>query len=81
MENKFRLQLTFVIYLIIMAIIIILKPSHMYNSDGSLKQFGSGPSKTLFPLWFIIFLGAFIAYYVSHVTLFISSSYKPMEKA
>lgn len=76
MEKNFRIQLAFVIYLILMAIIIILKPSHMYNKDGTLKQFGSGPTKTLFPLWFIIFLGAFLAYYLSHVALFISSSAK-----
>ena len=76
MEKNFRIQLAFVIYLIIMSIIIILKPSHMYNSDGTIKEFGSGPNKTLFPLWFIIFLGAFIAYYLSHVALFIGSSYK-----
>ena len=76
MEKNFRIQLAFVIYLILMAIIIILKPSHMYNTDGTLKQFGSGPTKTLFPLWFIIFLGAFVSYYMSHVALFIANSYK-----
>jgi hypothetical protein len=76
MDNNFRIQLAFVIYLIIMAIIIIMKPSHMYNSDDSLKQFGSGQNKTLFPLWFMIFLGAFMAYYLSHVALFVSSSYR-----
>lgn len=76
MEKNFRIQLAFVIYLILMAIIIILKPSHMYNTDGTLKQFGSGPNKTLFPLWFIIFLGAFLAYYLSHVALFITNSAK-----
>ena len=76
MEKNFRIQLAFVIYLILMAIIIILKPPHIYNKDGDLKQFGSGPNKTLFPLWFLIFLGAFAAYYFSHVALFISSSVK-----
>ena len=76
MEKNFRIQLAFVIYLVIMAIIIVMKPSHMYNSDGALKQFGSGQNKTLFPLWFMIFLGAFIAYYLSHVALFVSNSYK-----
>ena len=76
MQKNFRIQLAFVIYLVLMAIIIILKPSHMYNNDGTLKQFGSGPNKTLFPLWFLIFLGAFLAYYLSHVTLFIASSAK-----
>jgi sterol desaturase/sphingolipid hydroxylase (fatty acid hydroxylase superfamily) len=76
MEKNFRIQLAFVIYLIFMAIIIVVKPSHMYNSDGSLKQFGSGQNKTLFPFWFIIFLGAFLSYYLSHVALFVSSSYR-----
>lgn len=69
MQN--RIQLSIILYLIFMGIVIVIKPKHIYNTDGSLKQFGSGTKKTLFPLWLIIFIGAFLSYYISHIILFL----------
>lgn len=69
MEN--RIQLSIIFYLIFMGIVIVLKPKHIYNKEGSLKQFGTGSKKTLFPLWLIIFIGAFLSYYISHIILFL----------
>ena len=69
--DKNRLQLAIVIYLIFIGSLIAIKPPHIYKEDGSLKQFGCGTQKTLFPLWFLIFLGAFMAYYISHIIIFI----------
>ena len=66
-----RIQLSIILYLIFMGIVIVIKPKHIYNTDGSLKQFGSGTEKTLFPLWLIIFIGAFLSYYISHIILFL----------
>jgi hypothetical protein len=36
-----------------------MKPSHIYNTDGSLKEFGVGYNKKTFvPLWLVaIFIG------------------------
>tara|TARA_B110000285_G_scaffold142697_1_gene159469 strand:+ start:464 stop:685 length:222 start_codon:yes stop_codon:yes gene_type:complete len=69
MQN--RIQLSMILYLIFMGIVISIKPKHIYNTDGSLKQFGTGTEKTLFPLWFIIFIGAFLSYYITHIILFL----------
>jgi hypothetical protein len=69
MEKNNRIQLALIIYLIVITIIIVLKPTHMYNDDGSLKEFGAGKKKTLFPLWLLVFLGAFFAYYLSHIIM------------
>jgi len=69
MEN--RIQLSIIFYLIFMGIVIVLKPKHIYTTEGTLKQFGTGSKKTLFPLWLIIFIGAFFSYYISHITLFL----------
>ena len=69
--DKNRLQLAIVIYLIFIGSLIIIKPKHIYKEEGSLKQFGCGKQNTLFPLWFMIFLGAFLAYYVSHLIIFL----------
>lgn len=69
MQN--RIQLSIILYLIFIGIVIVIKPKHIYNTNGSLKQFGTGSEKTLFPLWLIIFIGAFLSYYVSHIILFL----------
>ena len=66
-----RIQSSIVIYLIFIGSVIYIKPKHMYNNNGTLKQFGTGSNNTLFPLWFIIFIGAFISYYLTHIILFI----------
>ena len=69
MQN--RIQLSIILYLLFMGIVIVLNPKHIYNTHGSLKQFGTGTDKTLFPLWLIIFIGSFFSYYISHITLFL----------
>lgn len=69
--DKIRLQLAIILYLLFIGSLIILKPKHIYKNDGSLKLFGCGKQNTLFPLWFMIFLGAFLAYYVSHLIIFL----------
>ena len=69
MGKNNRIQLSLIIYLIVITIIIVLKPTHMFNDNGSLKSFGSGKSKTLFPLWLLVFLGAFFSYYISHIIM------------
>jgi hypothetical protein len=45
-------------YFIIFTIVVLIKPNIMFNSDGSLKQFGLGyKRKTILPLWlFAIYL-------------------------
>ena len=56
-----------VIFLVIFCIFQIIKPSFLYNKDGSLREFGVGyKNKTILPLWlFSIILG--ILTYVSVV--------------
>lgn len=54
-----------IMFLLIFNIVQILKPSFLYNNDGSLREFGVGyKNKTILPLWlFSIILG--ILTYVS----------------
>lgn len=51
--------LSIVIFLIIFGLVQIMKPSFLYNNDGSLREFGVGyKNKTILPLWlFSIVLG------------------------
>ena len=46
-----KIIVAIVIYIILYSLINILKPSFMYNPDGSIKQFGVGyRKKTIIPV-------------------------------
>ena len=59
------------IFLILFIAVQMVKPAFLYNTDGSLKQFGLGrKSKTVIPIWFIslilaIFSYLFVLYYLA----------------
>ena len=61
------------LFLIIFGFIQVMKPSFLYNIDGSIREFGVGyKNKTIMPVWLVsIILGilcyiavlAYVAYY------------------
>jgi len=52
------------IYILLFALINVLKPAFMYNPDGSLKEFGVGyRKKTIIPVWLISIFLAILAYF------------------
>ena len=63
-KNK-KLQLSIILYLVVVGVIIFLNPNFFYNNDGKIKVFGLGENKTMFPLWFVIFIVAVFCYYIS----------------
>ena len=63
-QNK-QLQLSILLYLIILGILIFLNPNFLYNDQGKIKVFGIGENKTMIPLWFLIFVLAVLCYYIS----------------
>jgi len=60
-----------IIFIIIFWIVQTLKPSFLYNENGSLKQFGLGRrQKTIIPVWLVtmilaIFSYLFVLYYLA----------------
>jgi hypothetical protein len=64
-----------VIFLVIFGFVQIIKPSFLYNNDGSLREFGVGyKNKTILPLWlFSIVLGiltyVLVLYYLTHTRI------------
>jgi hypothetical protein len=60
------LETTILIYLIVLAILFMIKPKFLFDPKGNLKQFatGAGNRKTILPLWLIIVLIGVIIYYV-----------------
>ena len=53
------------IYLFIAMLIIYIRPRYIFNDDGSLKQFGTGPSETLLYYPIVLVLIAVILFYLS----------------
>jgi uncharacterized membrane protein YozB (DUF420 family) len=74
-ENKTLVSI--LLFLIIFGFIQLLKPSFLYNSDGSIREFGVGyRNKTIMPLWlFSIVLGILcyllVLYYLSSSKIFV----------
>ena len=61
-ENK--IMVSIFIYIILFAIINLIKPASVYNPDGSIKSFGVGfRKKTIIPVWLISIFLAIIAYF------------------
>lgn len=64
-----------ILFLIVFGFIQIMKPSFLYKSDGSLREFGIGyKNKTIFPVWLLsIILGILsylvVMYYVAYPRL------------
>ena len=61
-----------ILFIIIFSIIQLSKPMFLYNTDGSIREFGVGyKNKTILPLWlFAIVLGimsyVFVLYYLTY---------------
>jgi len=60
-----------IVYIAVFSLVQVIKPSFLYNSDGSLKKFGLGVrQKTVIPIWLItmilaIFSYLFVLYYLA----------------
>ena len=52
-----------IIFLISFAFIQLLKPSFLYNNDGSLRDFGVGyKNKTILPMWLLSIILGILSY-------------------
>jgi hypothetical protein len=52
-----------ILFIIIFGIIQWIKPSFLYHSNGSIREFGIGyKNKTIFPLWLLSILLGIISY-------------------
>ena len=58
------LQCALILYIILVLSLIYMKPKFLVKSDGTLKEFGTGKDKTVFPFWLCVLLLAMLSYYV-----------------
>jgi hypothetical protein len=57
------LTVAIAIFILLFVLIQAMKPSFLYNSDGSLRPFGIGyRKKTVVPLWLVVILLSIFTY-------------------
>jgi len=61
-----QLQISIIIYLILISIYYYFKPNISFNPNGSLKSFGTDNKNntTIFPFWIVVFVLAILSYYI-----------------
>ena len=60
-QNKILVSI--ILFITIFYLLQIMKPSFLYNKDGSLREFGIGyKNKTIFPLWLLSLVLGIICY-------------------
>ena len=58
-------SLSIFIYICIYLLIMYLKPSFLFNKNGSLREFGIGTrNKTIIPIWFLAIFIATLSYFL-----------------
>ena len=67
LSQKIRRQISLLLYLISLSVLLMIKPSLFYTTDGKLKSFGtSKKTQSIFPLWMAIVVLAIISFYLSY---------------
>ena len=52
-----------ILFIILFAIIQLVKPAFLYEPNGALRQFGLGSSKkTIIPIWFLTLILSMMSY-------------------
>jgi hypothetical protein len=58
-----KILASIIIFLVMFGLIQILKPSFLFNRDGSLRQFGIGyRNKTILPMWLLAIILGILSY-------------------
>jgi len=59
-----KIIVSIIIFILLFVPINLARPAFLYNSDGSIKDFGLGyKRKTIIPIWFISISLAIITYF------------------
>lgn len=59
-----RIIYSILFYVLLLILIVISKPSVIFNKDGSIKHFGIGDNKTMFSLGVFTIVLAIISFYI-----------------
>lgn len=54
-----------ILFVILFAIVIYIKPSVVFKDNGTIREFGIGyKSKTILPIWLVSIILAFLSYLI-----------------
>jgi hypothetical protein len=57
--------ISIILFVIMFGFIIMMKPSFLYNKDGSIREFGIGyKNKTILPIWLMSLILGIISYLI-----------------
>ena len=63
--QKNSILVSILLFLVLFGIIQLLKPSFLYNSDGSIREFGIGyKNKTILPIWLLSIILGILSYII-----------------
>ena len=57
-----NLQMVIIIFILILFFLYKKKPRMIFNPNGTAKEFGSGPNKTITPVWLVALSVTLIIY-------------------
>jgi len=61
--QKNSILMSILLFLFLFGIIQLMKPSFLYNSDGSIREFGIGyKNKTILPIWLLSIILGILCY-------------------
>jgi len=57
--------ISIILFVALFGFIIMMKPSFLYNKDGSIREFGIGyKNKTILPIWLLSLILGIISYLI-----------------
>jgi len=57
--------ISIILFVVLFGFIIMMKPSFLYNKDGSIREFGIGyKNKTILPIWLLSLILGIISYLI-----------------
>lgn len=63
--QKNSILVSILLFLVLFGIIQLLKPSFLYSSDGSIREFGIGyKNKTILPIWLLSIILGILCYII-----------------
>lgn len=62
---KNRLIVSMLLFSILFAFVVMIKPNFIFDYDGAFREFGVGnSSKTVVPMWLFVIVLALLSYYI-----------------
>ena len=56
-------SLSILLFIILFGLMVYIKPTCVFNKDGTMRQFGIGyRNKTVIPIWLIVIIMAYLSY-------------------